>query len=1075
MLFSAACLLTQTVRAAVMNFDVPGSVSGFTNYSGQGAYPDAGNNVWNPIVANGTTGAGSYSNGTASPITLTVADDTVYAGGGQGANGTPAGLDGPFATATTGAKTGTLNNVPAGTYSLYLYGSNGGFYDRGTTFTVGTTSASTVNSTAGSTAFIQWDNYVVIPNIVVGTGGGAITFTYQANSSVEYHGTAPNTEGDFNGLQLVATPALANTIVPSLSVWTAHNDNNRSGANLNEASLTPANVNSTNFGLLFTDAVDGDMYGQPLYVRGITLGGNIVNAVFCSTANNSLYCFDADTAGTTYWSRNLGVAIPQGNVQCCCKDIQTVIGIISTGVIDLNTQTWYVVTQEYNSVANTYAAHLHAIDLYSGNEKFGGPVAIAATSGTLALDPKLNNQRAGLLLQNGTVYIGFSSHNDCGAYHGWLLGYNASTLAQTSVYVDTPTGSQGGIWQAGGGLVGDGVNEYLMTGNGTFDLNTGGSNAAMSFLRMQNGARQDSFTMAAETTYNNADRDLGGGAVLWIPGTRVLVGGGKDGHFYVVGMDNMGGFNASVDACLDSFMVTSTSQSLNHLHGPPTYFNGMVYTGGESDYLKGYAWSGSSFPHTPTTQSTFTDVLGSMPGFQTSASGNGAQNGVIWAARVNSGNANNAVQPGIMHAFQAGALGTELYNTLQNSTRDNYGNFAKNPAPVCANGKVYLPTFSNKLAVYGPLTNYRSGTSSLMASWRLNDGAGTSAADSTGNNNTGAVTGTASWGAGPTGNFTAFNFNGSSYIACGDSQSLNTTEAISVTGWFKTTMAATGGGSILRHDGHYTALQLTATGQAQTALWNNGTLNKVMFNWTYNDGNWHHYASTYDMTQGVNIYVDGTLVASNTTLRGPLSTATVAGGSVTSPTPFMLGAREGGSEFYTGSLSQVGVWGRALSQAEISALAAKGASGNVGGTYTEAEQAQIVQHTSGIPIVISDATGFSSNSGSVLQATATGNQIAYLVQNLSAKSYTVKVGVQKRSDAGQIQVAIGASGSTTPTNQGTVQDLYSASTSYAVLTINTAWAPGSSSDKWVWFTTTGKNASSSGYKVAIDYISITPN
>ena len=877
------------------------------------------------------------------------------------------------------------------------------------------------------------------------------------------------------GALLALAAATAQAQVPYLSVWTAHNDNGRTGANLNEASLSPSNVNQANFGLLFTHATDGDMYGQPLYVRGITIGGNIVNAVYVSSANNSVYCVDADTASTTYWSKNLGPAIPQGNVQCCCTDVETVIGIISTGVIDLTTQTWYVVTQEYNSTSGAYAQHLHALDLTTGAEKFSGPVALAATSGSLSFSPKMNNQRSALLLQNGVVYIGWSSHNDCGAYHGWILGYNASTLAQTCAYVDTPTGSQGGIWQAGGGIVGDGVSAYVLTGNGTFDLNTGGADASMSMLRVSSaGARLDSFTPAAESSLNGADRDVSGGGMVWIPGTRCVAGGGKPGVLYLVDMDSMGGFNSSHDACLESFMVTSTTQGLNHLHGPPTFFNGMLYLGGESDFFKGYAWNGSSFPTTATTQSSFTDVLNSMPGFQSSASGNGAQNGVIWATRCSSGNANNATQPGIMHAFQAGSLGTELYDTLQNSTRDNFGNFAKNPAPLCVNGKVYLPTFSNKLAVYGPLTNYRSGCSGLMSTWRLNDGSGTSAADSTGNGNTGTVTGTASWGAGPTGGFGAFNFSGSNYISCGDSQTLNTTSAISVTGWFKTSQAATATASVIRHDGHYTALQLTATGNGQTALWNNGVLNQVTFPWTYNDGNWHHYASTYDMTQGCKIYVDGTLVASNTALRGPLSTATVSGGSVTSPTPFQLGAREGGSEFFTGSLGQVGVWDRALSQNEITALAAKGASGNVGGEYVEAEQAQVVSHTAGIGVRIIDATGISNNAASTQDGTAVNDQVAYLVQNLAAKSYTVKVGVRTGNNRGQVQMGISPAGGT-QTLQGSPFDEYAASSGAAVFTVVTAWTPGTSGDKWVWFTVTGKNSASSGFTSAIDYIDFIPN
>ena len=235
-----------------------------------------------------------------------------------------------------------------------------------------------------------------------------------------------------------------------LSAWTAHGDNGRTGANLSEATLNPSNVNQTNFGKLFTKSVDGDMYGQPLYLRALTIGGAIRNVVLCSTANNSIYAFDGDdgTVGTL-WSRNLGSAVPQGDVQCCCTDVQTVIGIIGTGAVDLSTGTWYVVNKQKNADA-TYHYFLHAIDVTTGNEKFSGPKEITATSGGLTFNAKLNNQRSAMLLQNGVIYLGFSSHNDCGDYHGWILGYNASTLAQTSAYVDTlGSGGRGGIWQAG--------------------------------------------------------------------------------------------------------------------------------------------------------------------------------------------------------------------------------------------------------------------------------------------------------------------------------------------------------------------------------------------------------------------------------------------------------------------------------------------------------------------------------------------------------------------------------------------------------------------------------------------------
>src|SRR5262249_10518356 len=167
--------------------------------------------------------------------------------------------------------------------------------------------------------------------------------------------------------------------------------------------------------------------------------------------------------------------------------------------------------------------------------KFSGPKEITASSSGVNFDAKLNHQRAGLLLQSGNVYIGWSSHNDCGGYHGWIIGYNASTLAQRAAYVDTPTGSQGGIWMSGGGLVGDGTSIYLTTGNGTFDINTGGNNAGESFLRLNSSlARQDYFTPASQAALNSADKDLGGGGIMLIPGTSRLIGGGKDGKWYLV-------------------------------------------------------------------------------------------------------------------------------------------------------------------------------------------------------------------------------------------------------------------------------------------------------------------------------------------------------------------------------------------------------------------------------------------------------------------------------------------------------------------------------------------------------------
>ncbi len=511
----------------------------------------------------------------------------------------------------------------------------------------------------------------------------------------------------FTGILFAAGLIFSPLSSPAVNITTQHADNNRTGLNASETILTPANVNQTTFGKLFEKSVDGDMYPQPLYLQGVSIGGGTHNVVYCATANNSIYAFDADSGGVAaYWSRNLGTAVPQGDVDCCCTDVATVIGIMSTGVIDTSTGTWYVVHKQKNA-DSTYHQFLHAINVSTGAEKFSGPKEISASASGVSFDAKLNNQRCGLLLQAGNVYIAWSSHNDCGGYHGWVIGYSASTLAQTAAFADTVAGgSQAGIWMAGGGLVGDGSSIYFMTGNGTFDANTGGNNLGESFVRLNNSlVRQDFFTPFDQASLNSSDRDLGGGGVVLIPGTTRLVGGGKGGKWYLVSTTAMGGYNASVDACLQSFMVTDASDGLNHLHGTPSYFNGSLYVGGESDQLKQFSWNGTSIGTTPTTQTSFEAVTNSMPGWHHSISANGTSNAIIWATRVFSGDANHTTQPGIMHAFNATNLATELWNSRQNQARDDLGNFAKNPGPIVANGKVYCPTFSNKLVVYGLLGN----------------------------------------------------------------------------------------------------------------------------------------------------------------------------------------------------------------------------------------------------------------------------------------------------------------------------------------------------------------------------------
>ena len=280
----------------------------------------------------------------------------------------------------------------------------------------------------------------------------------------------------------------------------------------------------------------------------------------------TLYDADNATNQAPFWSENLGTLVPQADVDCSATDIATLVGIIGTPTIDTTSQTMYLVTKIKNPDA-TYHQWLHALDIITGAEKFGGPVAIAAMiGGTNAFSAKLNNQRAALLLQGGNVYITWSSHNDCPGYHGIVAAYNASTLAQVGVWDDTPTGTKGGIWMSGGGLVGDGTNIYLATGNGDFNASSGGANYGESILGLNSSLSSvlTYFTPTTWSTLNGKDQDLGGCPLLLIPGTRLLVIGGKDHNLYLVNADNMGTWRG-----LQSFSIATSE-----IKGGLVAFNG---------------------------------------------------------------------------------------------------------------------------------------------------------------------------------------------------------------------------------------------------------------------------------------------------------------------------------------------------------------------------------------------------------------------------------------------------------------------------------------------------------------------
>jgi hypothetical protein len=342
------------------------------------------------------------------------------------------------------------------------------------------------------------------------------------------------------------------------AVTTYRNDNARSGQYSNETILNTANVNQSQFGKRVSYPVDGQLYAQPLYVPNLSIGGSVHNVVFAATENDTVYAFDADqtSAVAPLWKTSLlpsgATAVPFAAVSC--GDMQPIIGITGTPVIDPSTNTMYVVA--YSDEGGNLVYRLHALNITTGQDK-SPPIVIqgsvpgtgaGSSGGTVSFDPRVERQRVALTLVNGKVYIAFASFCDNGNYHGWIFSYsyNGSSFQQVNAYNDTPNGIQGGIWGGDGALVADSSgNLYFTSGNGTFDASSGGPDVGDSFVRL-NGSlqRQDYFTPFNQACLSQGDVDLGSGGALLIPGANVLIGAGKEGRPYVVSTTNMGGYTA---------------------------------------------------------------------------------------------------------------------------------------------------------------------------------------------------------------------------------------------------------------------------------------------------------------------------------------------------------------------------------------------------------------------------------------------------------------------------------------------------------------------------------------------------
>ena len=600
----------------------------------------------------------------------------------------------------------------------------------------------TVNSTpVGPTITAQPANRTVTAGqtasfSVVASGTAPLAYQWQKNGSDTTSATAASyptpvtTTSDSGALfRVVVTNTAGNvtsnsatltvnsgTSNSSVDVVTYHYDNGRSGENLNETALTPANVNFTKFGKLGEFAVDGRVDAQPLYLSQVTVAGQKKNVLYVVTEHGSVYAFDADSisgpTSTFLWKTStLGTGETTSDNRGCGQ-VSPEIGITATPVIDRARNAIYVVAMSKNS-GGAYFHRLHALDLSTGQELFSGPHNITATfpgtgdnssGGNVIFDPKQYKERPGLLEISGTIYTTWSSHCDFRPYTSWVMAFSADTLAQTSVLNLVPNGSDGGIWMAGTAPAADPAgNLFFIIGNGDFGttLNSSGfpanGNCGNCFVKLSTSSGlklADYFTPHNTVAESNADQDFGsGGGILLVDATdaqgttrHLSVGAGKDSIIYVVDRDSMGKFNSTTDQIYQEI----SGQLGGGVFSMPAFFNNTVYYGAVGDALKAFPVASAKLASAPSSQSTH--QFG-YPGTTPSISANGTTNGIVWA--IENGGA-------ILFAYDATDLTRELYDSNQAaSSRDHFGG-NKFITPMVVNGKVYVGT-PTSVAVFGLL------------------------------------------------------------------------------------------------------------------------------------------------------------------------------------------------------------------------------------------------------------------------------------------------------------------------------------------------------------------------------------
>ena len=503
-------------------------------------------------------------------------------------------------------------------------------------------------------------------------------------------------------------------------VTTWRNDRAHSGVNSQEYTLTPQNVVSSKFGKLFSCPMDGWVFAQPLWMANVHIRGVRHNVVFIATENDSLYAFDADGPGCkTVWSSQSVNLIPGDEKIAPLDDLEydsislgPATGITGTPVIDPSSQTIYLVALTENETTGTIIQRLHAIDITTGRERPRSPVMIASSvrgtgydnvNGTITFFAKMQKQRAALLLLNGIVYVCWGGYNNTDFYHGWLMGYDASTLAQVRVLNDTIDGGRGGIWMSGASPLADSQgNIYLITGNGDFNADhPGGRNYGDSFLKLSTSGGlsvSDWFTPFDQMELAEKDLDLGtgGGAILPDqargPFPHLLLGCSKSGKLYVLNRDHLGHYNSQSNSqIVQSFVVDK-----NEIYATPLFWQNALYVTADIGPLKAFRFSTvtDQFETEPFSTSSQRYVY---PGVVPVLSAAGTNHAIVWAI--------DPATPGVLHAYDPSNLNTEFWNSSQAANnRDQAGTGVKFTVPTVANGKVYIGT-KTELDVYGLLPN----------------------------------------------------------------------------------------------------------------------------------------------------------------------------------------------------------------------------------------------------------------------------------------------------------------------------------------------------------------------------------